>query len=73
MSEISIAYSFKDVCHILQVTKISYIFFSLQFQDAKETLEGEEPKSADQIVGEVLCEYLVLSIKLALREFVYMG
>ena len=26
MSEISIAYSFKDVCHILQITKISYIF-----------------------------------------------
>ena len=46
---------------------------SLQFQNAKEIPEGEEPKSADQIVGEVLCEYLVLSIKLALREFVYMG
>ena len=56
-----------------KLQKYNTFLLSLQFQDAKETPEGEEPKSADQIVGEVLCEYLVLSIKLALREFVYMG
>ena len=56
-----------------KLQKYHTFLLSLQFQDAKETPEGEEPKSADQIVGEVLCEYIVLSIKLALREFVYMG
>jgi len=56
-----------------KLQKYNTFLLSLQFQNAKEIPEGEEPKSADQIVGEVLCEYLVLSIKLALREFVYMG
>jgi len=56
-----------------KLQKYHTFLLSLQFQNAKEIPEGEEPKSADQIVGEVLCEYLVLSIKLALREFVYMG
>ena len=56
-----------------KLQKYHTFLLSLQFQDAKETPEGEEPKSADQIVSEVLCEYIVLSIKLALREFVYMG